>query len=339
MTGCLPTVTELPPRILSGIQPTGELHLGNYFGAIVQHIALPQEFPGECLFFIADFHALTTVRDAAFLREMVRNVAVTYLALGLDTERAVLFRQSDVPEVCELTWLLMCVTGTGLIERAHAYKDKVAHGVKPSMGLFCYPVLMAADILAYASSVVPVGKDQVQHIEMAQDMATYVNEAVGQPVLRRPEWRLSTAPIVPGLDGKKMSKSYGNTIPIFATGKPLRKLVGRIVTDSTPLGDPLPTENCNVLTLLDLFLDEGGREEVRTWYRAGARDGQPFGYGHAKQYLAECMERRFADAHPRREALLADPQRVDDILADGAKRARALAGPVLERCRSAFGLR
>lgn len=330
---------ELPPRILSGIQPTGELHLGNYFGAIVQHIALPAEFPGECLFFIADYHALTTVRDPAFLREMVRHVAVTYLALGLDTDRAMLFRQSDVPEVTELTWLLMCVTGMGLIERAHAFKDKVANGIKPSMGLFCYPVLMAADILVYGSSVVPVGKDQVQHIEMAQDMATYVNEAVGQPVLRRPEWRLSKAPYVPGLDGKKMSKSYGNAIPIFATGKPLRKLVGKIVTDSTPLGDPLPTEGCNVLAILDLFLDDAGREEVRTWYRAGARDGQPFGYGHAKVYLAECMERRFAEAHVRREALLADPARVDAVLADGAMRARALATATLERCRAAFGLR
>jgi tryptophanyl-tRNA synthetase len=333
------TVNELPPRILSGIQPTGELHLGNYFGAIVQHIALPAEFPGECLFFVADYHALTTVRDPAFLREMVRHVAVTYLALGLDTEQAVLFRQSDVPEVTELTWLLMCVTGMGLIERAHGFKDKVAHGLKPSMGLFCYPVLMAADILAYDSSVVPVGKDQVQHIEMAQDMATYVNEAVGQPVLRRPEWRLSKAPYVPGLDGKKMSKSYGNTIPIFATGKALRKVLGRIVTDSTPLGEPLPTEHCNVLALLDLFLDDAGREEVRAWYRAGARDGQPFGYGHAKQHLAECMERRFAQAHLRREALLAHPERVDEVLAQGAVRARAMATPVLERCRSAFGLR
>jgi len=332
-------VTELPPRILSGIQPTGELHLGNYFGAIVQHVALPDEFPGECLYFIADYHALTTVRDADFLREMVRHVAVTYLALGLDPERAVMFRQSDVPEVCELTWLLMCVTGMGLVERAHAFKDKVAHGFKPSMGLFCYPVLMAADILAYASSVVPVGKDQVQHIEMAQDMATYLNEATGQPLLRRPEWRLSKAPYVPGIDGKKMSKSYGNTIPIFTTGKPLRKLLGKIVTDSTALGDPLPTEHCNVLALLDLFLDEGGREEVRTWYRAGARDGAPFGYGHAKQYLAECMERHFADAHVRRAQLLGDPGRVDDILAQGATRARALAGEVLARCRVACGLR
>jgi len=341
-------VTDQPPRVLSGIQPTGELHLGNYFGAIVQHLALPADFPGECLFFIADFHALTTVRDPVFLRQMVRDVATTYLALGLDPSRAILFRQSDVPEVCELTWLLMCVTNTGLLERAHAYKDKVAHGLEASMGLFSYPVLMAADILVYDSSLVPIGKDQVQHVEMAQDMATHFNatfgtEGVGdQPptqFLRRPEWKLSKAPYVPGLDGKKMSKSYGNTIPIFATGKVLKKLVGRIVTDSTPLGQPLTVEGDNVLALLDLFLDEGRREQVRSWYRAASRDGQPFGYGHAKQYLAEVMETRFADAHRRRETLIADPSQVDRVLEDGARRARQLATPVLERCRVACGLR
>jgi tryptophanyl-tRNA synthetase len=345
-------VTTPPPRILSGIQPTGELHLGNYFGAIVQHLALPAAYPGECLFFIADFHALTTVRDPAFLRQMVRDVATTYLALGLDTERALLFRQSDIPEVCELTWMLMCVTNTGLLERAHAYKDKVAHGLEASMGLFSYPVLMAADILVYDSSLVPVGKDQVQHVEMAQDMATHFNAQFGRqsgtaaagdapPIqfLRRPEWKLSSAPYVPGLDGKKMSKSYGNAIPIFATGKPLRKLVGRIVTDSTPLGQPLTVEGDNVLALLDLFLDAAGREEVRSWYRAASRDGQPFGYGHAKHYLADVMEQRFADAHRRRAELIADPSIVDRVLEDGARRARQLATPVLERCRVACGLR
>lgn len=341
-------MTELPPRILSGLQPTGDLHLGNYFGAIVQHIALPDQFPGECLFFIADFHALTTVRDPEFLRQMVRDVATTYLALGLDTDRAVLFRQSDVPEVCELTWMLMCVTGTGLLERAHAYKDKVANGIEASMGLFSYPVLMAADILVYDSSLVPVGKDQVQHVEMAQDMATHFNAAFGgqgigdrppTQFLRRPEWKLSSAPYVPGIDGRKMSKSYGNAIPIFATGKALKKLVGRIVTGPTPLGDPLPVEGDNVLALLDLFLTPDRREEVRTWYGAGARDGQPFGYGHAKQYLAEVMEQRFADAHRRREALIADPSQVDRVLEAGAVRARELAGGVLDRCRRACGLR
>ncbi len=341
-------MTAQPPRILSGLQPTGELHLGNYFGAIVQHIALPEQYPGECLFFIADFHALTTIRDPAFLRQMVRGVATTYLALGLDTERAMLFRQSDIPEVTELTWLLMCVTGTGLLERAHAYKDKVANGLEASMGLFAYPVLMAADILLYDSSVVPVGKDQVQHVEMAQDMATHFNAAFGTTdvgdrpptqFLRRPEFKLSSSPYVPGLDGRKMSKSYGNAIPIFATGKALKKLVGRIVTGPTPLGEPLPIEGDNVLALLDLFLDAARREEVRSWYRAGARDGQPFGYGHAKQYLAEVMEQRFAAAHRRREELIADPSIVDRVLEDGARRARVIATAVLERCRVACGLR
>ncbi|MBX7081040.1 MAG: tryptophan--tRNA ligase [Nannocystaceae bacterium] len=330
---------NLPTRVLSGIQPTGEMHLGNYFGAIQQHIALADAHPHECWYFIADYHALTTVHDAEALRRGVREIAVTYMALGLDLERATLFRQSDVPEVTELTWLLSCVTGMGLLERAHAYKDKVANGLRASMGLFCYPVLMAADILVYGSSLVPVGKDQVQHVEMAQDMATYFNEAFGRPVLRRPEWQLSRAPYVPGLDGQKMSKSYGNTIPIFASGKTLKKLVGSIVTDSTPLGQPLPTERDNVLALLDLFLDEGERETVRGYYRAGARDGAPFGYGHAKMMLGERIDAHFAAARARREALLADPQQVDDALARCASRARALASETLARCREACGLR
>jgi tryptophanyl-tRNA synthetase len=330
-----------PHRILSGIQPTGELHLGNYFGAIQQHLRLQDEHPGECLFFIADYHALTSVRDADALRGWVRDVAVTYLALGLDIEKAALFRQSDIPEVTELTWMLECVTGMGLLERAHSFKDKIAHGIKPNVGLFTYPALMAADILLYRSSHVPVGKDQVQHVEMAQDMATYFNEnfAGGQEVLRRPEWTLSRTPKVPGLDGEKMSKSYGNTIPIFATGKALKKIVGRIVTDSTPLGDPLPVESCNVLGLLDLFVGADERAEIESWYRAGRRDGQPFGYGNAKQLLAEKMEAHFAEARTRRDELLAHPERIEAALARSAAKARALAQATLDDCRRACGLR
>jgi len=334
-------MSDLPHRILSGIQPSGDLHLGNYLGAIQQHIALQDEHPGECLFFIADFHALTTVHDADQLRRMVRDVAATYLALGLDPDRALLFRQSDVPEVTELTWLLSCVTGMGLLERAHSYKDKVARGLRPSMGLFCYPVLMAADILVYQSSLVPVGKDQVQHVEMAQDMATHFNEAFGkgEEILRRPEWKLSHAPYVPGLDGHKMSKSYDNTIPIWSTGKDLRKRIGRIVTDSTPLGQPLPVESDKVLALLDFLVDEHEREQIRQWYRNGARDGQPFGYGHAKQLLAERIDAHFADARARRDELLAHPDRIEDALHASAVKARAIAGATLERCRVACGLR
>jgi tryptophanyl-tRNA synthetase len=329
-----------PPRVLSGVQPTGELHLGNYFGAIRQHIALQDEVPGECWFFIADYHALTTVHDAATLRDNVFHVAVTYLSLGLDIEKAALFRQSDVPEVTELTWLLSCVTGMGLLERAHSYKDKVARGIKPSMGLFNYPILMASDILVYRSSLVPVGKDQVQHIEMAQDMAGYFNQAFSPDaeILRRPEWRLSEAPYVPGLDGAKMSKSYDNTIPIFAAGKPLKKLVGKIVTGSTPLGEPLPVEDDKVLALLRLFCDPTEIEDIESWYRAGKRDGQPFGYGHAKQLLAQKIDEHFAEARAKREALIAQPDRVEDALRRSAQRARALARRTLDDCRRACGL-
>ncbi len=330
-----------PTRVLSGVQPSGTLHLGNYFGAIRQHIALQDEYPGECFYFIADYHALTTLRDAHAMRENIRDVAVTYLALGLDPDKALLFRQSDVPEVTELTWLLATVTGMGLLERAHSYKDKVSQGIKPSVGLFSYPILMASDILIYQSTLVPVGKDQVQHVEMTQDMATYFNEAYapkGRPILARPEYRLSQTPYVPGLDGRKMSKSYGNTIPIFASGKKLRKLVGRIVTDSTPLGQPLDPETCNVFGLLKLFCSAEELHQIRSWYLAGQRDGEAFGYGHAKQYLAARIEEHFSEARARREDLLAHPEKVDAVLEESAARARAVARQTLDDCRKACGL-
>ncbi|MEM6994915.1 MAG: tryptophan--tRNA ligase [Myxococcota bacterium] len=335
-------MSQAPPRrVLSGVQPTGELHLGNYFGAIRQHIALQDEFPGEAFYFIADYHALTTVRDAEALRQSVFEVAVTYMALGLDPEKALLFRQSDVPEVTELTWMLACGTGMGLLERATSYKDKVAKGLKPNVGLFTYPILMAADILAYRSSMVPVGKDQVQHVEMAQDMATHFTESFPSeaPILLRPEYRLSSTPKVPGLDGEKMSKSYGNTIPIFASGKKLKKLVARVVTTAAELGDPLPTENDNVLALLALFCEPAELQTIEGYYRAGKRDGEPFGYGHAKQLLAGKIDDHFAQARARREALLSDPDQVHAALARSAARARAEAQATLSLCRQATGLR
>ncbi len=330
--------TDLPARVLSGIQPSGIIHLGNYFGAIQQHIALQDEFPNECFYFIADYHALTTVQDAEVLRQMVTDVAVTYLACGLDPSRALLFRQSDIPEVTELSWLLATVTGMGLLERAHSYKDKVAQGIKPSVGLFYYPVLMAADILIYQSSLVPVGKDQVQHIEMTQDMATYFNEAYS-PVLRRPEWRLSKTPYVPGLDGRKMSKSYANTLPLFLEGKKLKQAVGKVVTDSTPLGQPLPWENDNVYKLLELMCSEDELAELREWYTSGSRAGQPFGYGHAKQLLTEKIDHHFAPARERRAHYLAHPDEVEDVLRDSAAKARAIARATLDACKHACGLR
>jgi tryptophanyl-tRNA synthetase len=332
------------PRVLSGIQPNGALHLGNYFGAIRQHIALQDTYPGQALYFIADYHALTTIHDAETLRGHVFDVALTYLALGLDPARTLLFRQSEIPEVPELTWLLTTVTGMGLLERAHAYKDKTAHGITPSVGLFLYPVLMAADILAYDATLVPVGKDQVQHIEMAQDMVTHFNEAYagGAPVLVRPEPIVHPkVAVVPGLDGRKMSKSYDNTLPIFETGKKLRKAVGQVVTDSTPLGQPLPFETCNVVSLLRLLCDDAEMAQLESWYRAGARDGQPFGYGHAKMLLADKIDAHFAAARARRERLLTPEgrQEIEAFLARSARAARALAQETLARCRRACGLR
>jgi tryptophanyl-tRNA synthetase len=334
-------MTALPvPRVLSGIQPSGVLHLGNYFGAIRQHIALQDAHPGNALYFIADYHALTTLRDPDALRANVLDVAVSYLALGLDPARALLFRQSDVPEVTELAWMLAAVTGMGLLERAHAYKDKVAQGITPSVGLFFYPVLMAADILAYDGTLVPVGKDQLQHIEMAQDMVTHFNEAFA-PALVRPEPLPAKAAVVPGLDGRKMSKSYGNTVPLFESGKKLRKIVGQVVTDSTPLGEPLPWDTCNVAALLQLFLDAPALAEVEAAYRSGRRGGEPFGYGHAKQRLAEAIDVHFAPARARREHYLTAAGRaeVEEVLRASAARARALAQATLDRCRRACGLR
>ena len=327
-------------RVLSGIQPSGVKHLGNYFGAIRQHIELQERFAGECFYFIADYHALTTLQDAQALRASVHELAVTYLALGLDPEKALLFRQSDVPEVTELAWLLATVTGMGLLERAHSYKDKVGRGLTASVGLFTYPVLMAADILIYDAALVPVGKDQIQHVEMTQDMATHFNQNYGQGVelLHRPEFRLSEAPYVTGTDGQKMSTSYGNTLPLFESGKKLKKLVGGIVTDSTELGQPLTPERCNVFALLRLFAPADELDRIDAYYRSGLRDGEPFGYGHAKLLLAEYIEHHFSAARVRREELQAHPERVEDVLRRSALRARATARATLDRCKRACGL-
>src|SRR5437773_2376478 len=234
------------PRILSGVQPSGKLHLGNYFGAIRQHIALQDQ--GEAFYFIADYHALTTTSNPDTLRQNVRDVALDYLALGLDPEKAVFFRQSDVPEVTELAWILSSVTNMGLLERAVSYKEKTDKGIEASVGLFTYPILMAADILIYRSNVVPVGKDQVQHIEMTQDMAGKFNRAYGD-IFPIPTFRLDKESKVPGTDGQKMSKSYGNTIEIFAEGKPLLRTIREIKTDSTPVAEPKDPDKSNVFAL------------------------------------------------------------------------------------------
>jgi tryptophanyl-tRNA synthetase len=320
-------------RILSGIQPSGKLHLGNYFGAIQQHIQLQEEAGNECFYFIADYHALTTTHDPDTFRENVRDVAIAYLALGLDPKKTVFYRQSDVPEVQELAWMLASVAGMGLLERAHSYKDKIARGIVPRVGLFYYPVLMAADILIVDSDLVPVGQDQVQHVEMTQDMAQSFNAAFGTEALRRPEWKLSATPKVPGTDGEKMSKSYGNTIEIFAAGKALKKSVMGVVTRPIELGDPMPVEDDTVLGLYRLFASEQEMAEIEEAYRSGS-----IGYGEAKKRLLARIDETFAPARERREELLRDPSIVEDVLADGAKRARAVTHEVVARCREATGL-
>jgi tryptophanyl-tRNA synthetase len=320
-------------RILSGVQPSGKLHLGNYFGAIKQHIAL-QEIPNaERFYFIADYHALTTVQDAAKLREYVQGVAIDYLALGLDPEKSVFFRQSDVPEVQELSWLLATVTGMGLLERAHSFKDKIAKGIKPSVGLFYYPVLMAADILIYKSNQVPVGQDQIQHIEMTQDMAGYFNATFKKEVFVRPEGKLSTTPKVPGTDGEKMSKSYGNTIDLQASEKELKKVVMSVKTDSTPVEQPKNPDTDNVFALYSLFASDVEKAALAARYKAGG-----MGYGDAKKLLLEKVVTHFAPYRQKREELLAKPDYVNQVLANGAAKARAVAKATLDEAKQACGL-
>jgi tryptophanyl-tRNA synthetase len=320
------------PRILSGVQPTGKLHLGNYFGAIRQHIALQDE--GECFYFIADYHSLTTIQNADLLREHVLGVALDYLALGLDPNKAAFYRQSDVPEVAELTWLLSCVTNMGLLERAVSYKEKIDKGIDASVGLFTYPVLMAADILIVRSNLVPVGKDQVQHLEMTQDMAGKFNRAFAQDIFPIPKWRLDKESKVPGTDGQKMSKSYGNTIDIFAEGKPLEKTVMGIKTDSTPMGQPLNPDADNVFALYCLFASDAEKAEMAEMYRGGK-----IGFGGAKKALRAKVEEYFTPFRDKRKQLAADVAGVEDVLRAGAKRARAEAEMTMDLVRKATGLR
>jgi tryptophanyl-tRNA synthetase len=319
-------------RILSGIQPSGVLHIGNYFGMMKPAIALQDE--GEALYFIADYHALTSVRDPDVLRENVRRVAVDFLAAGLDPERAALFKQSDVPQVTELTWILSTVAPKGLLERAHSYKDKLARGLAPMVGLFSYPVLMAADILIYDSDVVPVGKDQKQHIEMTRDLAGKMNEQFGQ-IFKLPEARInSETEVVPGLDGQKMSKSYGNNIDIFGDEKETRKRVMSIVTDSTPVEAPKDPTNSTISQLYSLFASQDEIASMRERFEKGGT-----GYGDFKKELFEKLWEYFAPMRKRREEILKDKSYIDDVLARGAKRANEVANQVMDRVRKAVGLR
>jgi tryptophanyl-tRNA synthetase len=319
-----------PKRILSGVQPTGKLHLGNYFGAIKQHIALQGE--GPAFYFIADYHSLTTITDPALRRELIRDAALDYLALGLDPAKAAFFRQSDVPEVCELTWILSTVTPMGLLERAVSYKEKVDRGLEANVGLFTYPVLMAADILIYRSHVVPVGRDQVQHLEMTRDIAEKFNR-IYAPIFPLPEPRLAAEAKVPGIDGQKMSKSYNNTIEIFATGKPLKTKVMSVVTDSATVADVKDPEKCNLFALFSLFATPEERADLAGRYRAGGQ-----GYGDVKKMLLEKIETSFAPARQKREQLARDVGFVEDVLREGARKARAEAQATLALVRDAVGL-
>jgi tryptophanyl-tRNA synthetase len=318
-------------RILSGIQPSGRLHLGNYFGMMKPAIALQTR--GEAFLFIANYHALTTVNDPALLRAGTWDVALDFLACGLDPERTVFFRQSDVPEVTELTWLLSTVTPMGLLERCHSYKDKLAKGIPANHALFAYPVLMAADILAYQSHLVPVGRDQKQHVEVTRDIAIKFNSQFGEVfTIPEPSIQESVA-VVPGLDGQKMSKSYGNTIDLFGDPGETRARIMRIVTDSTPLEAPKDPSACNVFALYKLFAGAAEVEAMAARYRAGN-----FGYGAAKKALVAAYETAFAPLRARRAELAAAPERVEEILRRGAERARAEARRTLAAARRAMGI-
>ncbi|MCB9850655.1 MAG: tryptophan--tRNA ligase [Phycisphaerales bacterium] len=320
-------------RVLSGVQSSGKVHLGNYLGALKQHLELQAE--NECFYFIANYHALTTVQDPEVMRQRTLDVALDYLAIGLDPNKAALYRQTDLPEVCELAWILSCVTGKGLLERAVSYKDKIDKGLTPSMGLFTYPVLQAADILIVSCDFVPVGKDQVQHIEMTQDMAGYFNNTFGggEEILKRPEPRLNQAMIVPGIDGQKMSKSYGNAIELFDTPSATKKRIMSIVTDSTPVEDPKDPATCNVFAILSLMASPDELADWEARYRAGGT-----GYGDVKKRVHELFEEVFGEARERREMLARDLDYVEDVLVTGASKAHRVAEPLMDRVRQACGL-
>lgn len=320
-------------RFLTGLQPSGQLHIGNYFGAIQPAVELQHQ--GEAYYFIANYHAMTTMESAAALRENTRNLAIDFLACGLDPQKSVFFVQSSVPEVNELAWILSKVCPMGLLERAHSYKDKVAKGFSPNHALFAYPVLMAADILLYDSDAVPVGKDQKQHLEMTRELANKINDQFGADIFKLPEPIISeVTAVVPGLDGQKMSKSYGNTLPIFGEEKAMRKLINKkVVTDATPLEDPKPTENSILLSLYKLFATPEQYAAMVQGYEQGG-----IGYGQFKKDLFEGYWEFFRVARERREQIVNDPAYVDAVMADGAQRARETAALTLSRVRRALGL-
>ncbi|MCB9255434.1 MAG: tryptophan--tRNA ligase [Bdellovibrionaceae bacterium] len=326
--------------VLTGVKPTGTPHIGNLIGAIRPALKMANATDGQCLFFIADYHALTTIHDPAEMRKLTREVAATWLAFGLDPNKVLLYRQSDVPEVFELSWVLSCFAAKGLLNRAHAYKAAVDQNVEKGkdpdkeifMGLYCYPVLMAADILCFDADEVPVGEDQVQHLEIARDIAQKFNHTYGE-VLRVPKATVQEeGAYVPGLDGRKMSKSYDNTIPLSADTKRLRKLVMKIQTDSSAPEDPKDPENSSLFSLYKLFAKPDQVATLRERYQSG------IGWGEAKQLLFEAIEAEVESPRKIYEELLAHPEQIETILAQGALRAREKAGAVMERVRQATGI-
>ncbi|MGE5236468.1 MAG: tryptophan--tRNA ligase [Acidobacteriota bacterium] len=321
-------------RILSGVQPSGKLHIGNYFGAIRQFVALQDDEVNECYYFIADLHAMTTIHDGPTLRELSRQVATDFIALGLDPVRSALYRQSDVGEVAELAWMLSTVTPMGLLQRGHSYKDKVAKGIVPNHGLFAYPVLMAADILIVRADRVPVGKDQKQHLEMTRDIAGAFNQAYGEEVLKVPaELILPEVAVVPGIDGQKMSKSYGNTLDIFAPEAELRKRVMSIVTDSTPVSEPKPTRGNTLYTLLKLLTPPDQWPATKRMFTEGGT-----GYGDLKKRLLGAILDTFRDSRRRRDELAGDPGYVEQVFRAGRDRARVAIDRVMTDCRRLAGV-
>ncbi len=331
----------MPKRVLTGIKPTGTPHFGNLLGAIRPALELANQ-GNEALYFIADYHALTQTKNPSELRQSTYEVAATWLAAGLDPERTVFYRQSDVPEIFELTWVLDCFTSKGWMNKAHSYKDHVAKAQERgepdvdadfNMGQYSYPVLMAADILAFDIDVVPVGKDQKQHLEFARDIAQRINHTYGRDVLRMPEARIDdNTAIVPGIDGRKMSKSYGNQIPIFGSPKAMKKAVNLIVTDSTPPEAPKDPDSSIIFSIFKAFATPEETRALADRYRAG------IGWGDAKKALLDRIEVEVADARTRYDALMADPSKIDALLALGAAKARATARATLDRVRSAIGI-
>ena len=319
-------------RILTGIQPSGTPHIGNYFGAMRQIVASQEK--GETFIFLADYHSLTTSPEPEQLRRNVQELALNYLACGVDPQKAILFRQSDVPQVCELCWILNNVTPVGLLERAHSYKDKLAKGFAPNNGLFSYPVLMASDILIYRSDLVPVGKDQKQHLEITRDIAIKFNNRYGEIFTIPEELIPDEVAIVPGIDGQKMSKSYNNTIPIFGKEKEIKKTIMSVVTDCKQLEEPKDPDHCNVVALFKLVATPDELEEMKARYRAGG-----YGYGHAKLALFDKLWAYFDPMRNRRAELERNLDYVREVLRKGGERARQVAEQTMEEVRAAVGLR